>query len=313
MKSHQDNYQKLLDRYRRQISIVRQLSRRTETNLNLANRLFIADEKRNAIHQELKNAGILLGKTVGDVNIDILLLDDDLREYGLPEFKMIHLKTLAETALKKMIVRKVDFANDGLMNLVGEEIPDSDKLFIPFVNEESWHLYDYDQSFDKEPTALERRRRLKRLASDSKDVTMAQVELPETFHRHQQLIGALMNVANYEKVLNKIFTKRKEMSIAPRFMNETQIAKDWEHIVRDKIKEIFAYDLSTNESYEYLLRRYQDYCKDQKLNPEQLTTVNELIDQTIENYKEQKESTENKKYAEHDILPKQEGMRRRFK
>ncbi|PIR04059.1 MAG: hypothetical protein COV59_02650 [Candidatus Magasanikbacteria bacterium CG11_big_fil_rev_8_21_14_0_20_39_34] len=237
----QNQYDDLLKQYRKLMERVKALEEEGSGRDAIA----YIDSFRNSVHNELKAAGRKLGKGESAVNCEILASQENLDEYGLPEFHLIPIGTH-----KKSYVRA--FGDEQKIISVPE-----DAFVLPFLTEVSWRLYENSYGFfQKSPYMFELQNRMQEV-SEKLGVPCIELYLPETQHKGIRFVGLQVNADNWEQILSYLRTHRQESSIDAKFMDADRIAKDWEMIVRDMCIEIDEY-MRSEESHGYGITEDRD-------------------------------------------------------
>lgn len=295
----QSDYKQLLVEYRQTMSQLRGLRERVEKNPAMREQLWPTiqkvDQIKNDIHHRLKEMALRDGKPESEVNFDILLGDNSLDEYTLPEFTMTkvnaflsknkhaYLEVVTEAREEKQLafpdgkgVERVPDKNP--YDFAGND-PRLECAFIPFEQEISWHLYQNDPHYSKLPDSYERIRRAMCVAKEV-GVLLGSITIPETFHEGAKWFGILFPVSRYEEVVDYMQRNREDISIRPEFFDNEQIKEDWKEIVVEDIQRIVAQE-SAVESIDYLLNRYRNDINRMPISEEQKAAAGGLIDREI--------------------------------
>jgi hypothetical protein len=256
MDSNLVEYNRIIGLYRQVWAKIRSLQKRqAEKEVR-----FAEDKRRDALHKQLRVLAAKIGKTSQDVDIDILISEKDLSEYQIPEFRLLRIESsglvnpeiikldggnvLEPYRNKKTLIPKNELSATGL------------DLFIPFGEERSWHLFDQDVFFEREPDNLEKRRRALSVVGGNLGASFVEVSSSESFHNKIKLFGIAFSSKDFDILINYLSTNRAEISIAKEFLNPEQVRKDFKEIIENNVDYIAAYDNGEFESNEYLLKRY---------------------------------------------------------
>lgn len=224
--------------------------------------VLMLDKERNELHNRLKELAKTLGKTEGDVNIDILSKRNSLRDYNLPEFKLIRLEDLNEFSDRIIYEKEGEPKRETIAQRFGDE--PASEVFIPFGLTESWHMFDQKSFYQRKPETLEQQRKARLFEEENPNFGMyAEIEMPETFHQGIKLHGLLIKKESYDQVISRIAQKRERYSVLPQFLNKEQMEKDIKSIIEEDIEKIVHYGekAEKNGTYETpteLLKRYKE-------------------------------------------------------
>ncbi|MFH0857491.1 MAG: hypothetical protein V1848_01955 [Candidatus Magasanikbacteria bacterium] len=248
-------YQQKLGEYKKSWREIRTLERKGDVSLEY---IHVLDQERDAIHKELRVIAPRIGKNEGDVDLDILANEENLREYGLPEFSIKRISDYNKSnSINFNSGISVEFTDKDGKKHLGSELSGVD-VFIAFGVQPTWHLFDHQSFFQKFPDDLERRRRAKTIADGFSDVLELEIYDQESFHRGMNFFGIAIPNDKFEKVLAFMRENRKEISIDERYFDRTRLDEDFEVIVRQDMEEILAYEPGKHEDHKYLVERYLD-------------------------------------------------------
>jgi hypothetical protein len=272
----EQEYSLKIEDYKRKLQEVR----RAEKVMEDPGFIKFLDKERDDIHQELRELAPLIGKGPQDIIVDILVSDRDLSTYNLPEFKIMR----TAHALDKISTIKVfdtEVSRQDLSDI--EELPQEINTFIPFGEQDAWHLFDQEGYISRQPTELERRRRAARAVQLSAGkAKMVEVSSWKTFHNAVTLYGIACSAEDFEAVLSSMRNNRQEVSIDKRFFDQKQVRKDWEQILREDFEYILNRIPDQHESRTYLVRRLSDHLKSQGLAPELSEIINIYTEQALQ-------------------------------
>jgi hypothetical protein len=291
------------------------------------------DKERNKIHNELRNLARLLGKGTHEITLDILEHEGNLLEYNLPEFQVIntnasfdeinHVEILNESNELKRISPKYK-------NFRGNELPEDISVFIPFGQQEFWHLSDNFGFPVRQRNELELRRRINKIIKLAKDkgeenVKMIEIFNSETFHRGTLLYGIAFAPKSLGILLDVISDNRSEVSISGEYINKEQISKDAVKIIKEDIDKLLSEEPGEYESYEYLVERYKEMVlgsNSMNISEKESSEIEEVFKEAKEKaiYLDQKKELNRElrkgdeladEYEDEMNLPQKESMRRR--
>jgi|GEM_PF-5451888 len=249
-------YEKKLGEYKRSWREIRDLERKGDASEKLIHAL---DQKRDDIHKELRAIALEIGKNEGDVDLDILANEENLREYGLPEFSIKRISDYKKSnpinTNSGITLQYTDKEGNIHFPRTIDEVSDTD-VFIAFGVEPTWHLFDNQGFFQKFPDDLERRRRAKTIADEFPDVLELEIYDQESFHRGLNFFGIAIPNSKFEKVLAFMREHRKEISISEKYFDQKEFAEDFETIVRQDMEEILVYEPGKHDDHKYLVQRY---------------------------------------------------------
>lgn len=312
-----EKYNNYLIRYRKLLQQVRNLDSRAGVNIRLKNKLLVLDAKRDALHIEMKKFAASIGKTSEDVDLDILLGDNGLKEFKMPEFKISKIQSLLEN-IRKATISELEYDTDNEDFSKKQKLEKDfyqDYLFIPFIEEQSWHLYKEEPSFDIMPDGLEKRRRLNYLKEKFPEIVVAEIFLPETFHRKTRIYGAIFHKKQFERLVHFLVENRSKVSIDKENFNKEILFEDWKKILKLKIKEILNCKLNEGESYSNLLKRFKENINYLDLSDEYKNIAHKILDDEIEMERVNREVNQELKgygdYPEYENLPKRESFSRK--
>ncbi|GEM_PF-6713095 len=250
-------YQDLLDDYRSKLSELRKAERRRED----ATFIRFIDAERDAVHRELRKVGALLGKSAEEIALDLLVSEKDLSEYNLSEFKILHTKNALDqitwvreidqygATISKYKSSQVDIYDNS------EWLPQGVMAFIPFGQQENFHLFDDDDYVCRDSEELERRRRLFRLINLAGGIPI-EVHSQKTYHQAVTLFGIGYAPENLEYLFRIMREHQSDISINPQFFSKEQIREDFHTIINEDLEHIFSYAKDTEENV-HLIERFK--------------------------------------------------------
>lgn len=215
-----DEYKSLIIQYRRKMQELRKAERKHE-DFSI---LHFIDKERNEIHNKLRELAPKLDKSASDITVDILESDKDLSEYQIPEFKIVR-TTNTFDRISWICVN--ENGKHGPWNREVENTIKSATVFIPFGQQEFYHLFDAMGSPMREADELERRRRLEKLVKIL-PVESFNVDIysSETYHRGTLLYGLAFHPHDIDRVLAIMREHKAEISIDHSYFNAEQIEED---------------------------------------------------------------------------------------
>ncbi len=305
-------YHHLLEKYRIEMERIKTL----ESEKQSADVITYFDSYRSTIHDQLKAIGHRLGKIPAIVNLEILSVQDNLEEKGLPEFYLLPLEQASDI--------HVSVLSPGNNVDTEKNFPE---MIIPFLAETSWHLFDERLFFDRTPYTKEQRRRLK-IVAEGLGLPIIESHLINTFHNGARFTGIGFTGTDSDRIFSYLLTHRSECSLDPRYMDESTIEQDWEDTIIEVCQEIDEYMRDyepVRENRTYLIDRWLEnlpYTGDIPFfNPERLKKTKEIA---LEKMREYNISFEVKKENEkidseadmsdpYEGYPKHEGMGKRHK
>lgn len=247
MKNSLDEYQDLVGQYRERLSELRKAEKNGESN----DLILFMDKERNEIHNKLRSIAPQIGKTSQDITLDILKSDDNLTEYGLPEFKTMR---TSEAFQDPATLVRVD-------NKAWPKSQDNKEfeVFIPFGEQEAWRLFDSEDFIFRQPDETERRRRIQKLQDMSHgDVHLVEIRSDRTFHQATILYGAGFSVEKLNKILSLMHEHHAEISIDRKNFNGDQIREDFVATATKDLEYILQRKLDETETRLYLVNRLND-------------------------------------------------------
>ncbi len=254
MSNDQQTYEELLYDYRK----TWKEERRADLHADRAQRQFYFVE-RNRIHERLREVAARMGKSPADITIDLLASEDNLKEYNLPEFRMLRTRDAFEEAAELSVALEDGKKDVGSTKLASEKYA----VFIPFGQREFWHLFDHESYAFHRPDDIERHRRARRVAELTDGMArVADLHSSETFHRATTLFGIVCSSKDAEHVLQKMEKYRSEISIDAQFMDEARVRADFTKNLQKDIDYIFGKEHGPHEDSQYLVRRLLEYVRD---------------------------------------------------
>jgi len=320
MESLEQTYYSLIDHYRSVWNEARKADRNRESGL-VMNYL---DRERDQIHDKIRQLAPQIGKTEADIALDILESERELSKYQLPEFKVLRTNRVLE---KKAEISYKDL-NGNKIYIFQKETPKEIAAFIPFGQQEFWHLFDEEGYTLRQPDEKERRRRIARLVELMKGQVFAvEIFSSETFHRATTLFGVACSPDLLEKLFTVMREHRQEISIERRFFNADIVRDDFKEMLQEDINYIMSRKPSQQETKVYLIDRLADFIKNDSKLPadilaEAQTTLLEARRCAVRQEHEEKMENEGeksvrdldeaeKKFPHETNLPKKESFRRR--
>lgn len=291
-----DEYNNLIFQYRRKMRELQKAERKHE---DFSIILFI-DKERNAIHNQLRELAPKLGKTASDITIDILESDKDLSEYQMPEFKLVRTKNAFKT------IHWILASEHGKKIAWNRELQDRIKnttIFIPFGQQEYYHLFDATGYPMRQPEEFECRRRLDRLASLIPFESYAvDIYSAETFHRGTLLYGLAFSPENIDKALSIMGEHKSEISIDKRHFDPVQIEQDVVAMAEDDISYVLQQGPGEYETIPWLLKRLRDSWRSElKLPAHTEKIIAEIFDSAIHKEELEYERQEVEEAVENDL------------
>lgn len=277
-------YSNLLDRYRELLANIDKNTKRGGLDTQELTRI---DTERKRLHQLLRQKAGQIGKSAQDVDVDILMLEGNLKEHLLPEFSITRTdnKKWSENAgLVSMTTNENEDAlhphQDSAKIKYVNPKTDNSKVFIPFGEEDLWHLFDGETFTQRAPDNLERRRRALKAARDN-GVYFLEVNDTKTFHRGKTLFGIAFPSEDFDRIVNYLYTHREETSILPEYIDHDLVEKDYAAIVEDDVRIVESYVAKQQHKYpqqmeEYLQKYVAFNLRFQQLDPE----LRKILEQT---------------------------------
>lgn len=252
-----ETYNRLIGDYRRKLREVRDAEKGGE------NRSWIEflDKERDDIHNELRRLGVEIGKSSQDITLDILQSEKDLAQYKLPEFKILR----TSKAMDKITWVSVIDGEGGSRQIFtsADEYPEKISAFIPFGEQESWHLFDSENYSSRQPDEKERRRRIAKVISLMKGrVRAVEIYSGETFHRGTTLFGVACSSNDVEPLLTVMRNHRSEISIDKKFFDAQRIDEDVRDMAKEDLENILQREPDEYESRSYLIERLGKHLVD---------------------------------------------------
>jgi len=157
----QKEYDDLISQYQSKMQELRVAEKRRRDQ----NVILFLDKERNAIHNKLRKLGLSIGKSSQDIMLDILASEGDLSEYQLPEFKVLRTAYAMDKIDLIFVVDENGNEKDTVSSqaLLYRDLPKHLESFIPFGEQENWHLFDCEGYTFHFPDEEERKNRMNRL------------------------------------------------------------------------------------------------------------------------------------------------------
>lgn len=313
-----DEYNGLIIQYRRKMQELRKAERKHE---DFSIILFI-DKERNAIHNQLRDLAPKLGKTSSDITIDILESDKDLSEYQIPEFKIVRTKNTFER------IQWVCVNEGGKQGSWNKEMQDKilTTVFIPFGQQEFYHLFDEMGYPLRQAEELEYRRRLEKLIKIL-PVESFSVDIysDKTFHQGTLLYGLAFHSEDFDRVLAIMREQRAEISIDKSYFKSEQLEEDALSMAIEDVEYIKKHGPGAQETLPWLLKKLErEWNHFFKFPGNSKKVVNDFFDSEIyeseKEYERQKVERESESeigatgldYPKEMAMPKTESMKRRL-
>ncbi|PIR76807.1 MAG: hypothetical protein COU32_00140 [Candidatus Magasanikbacteria bacterium CG10_big_fil_rev_8_21_14_0_10_42_10] len=304
----QEEYDDLISQYQIKLQELRVAERRRRDQSII---LFL-DKERNAIHNKLRKLGLSIGKSSQDIMLDILASEGDLSEYQLPEFKVLR----TARAMNKIDLIFVMDDKGGpketitYQALSHYELPKHLESFIPFGEQENWHLFDNQGYTFHSPDEEERKTRMHRLI-DMSSGSLQEVEIIsyDSFHNATTLFGVACSADDLEKIFSIIREHRTEISISRDFFDNEKIKEDFLRILEKDLNYILERDLDEHETYGYLVKRLKEYViHNVPMDAKMAEKVNDLFESYIEKavYIDRKKEVDIETSAEMDLIDETE-------
>jgi hypothetical protein len=282
-------YERELNNYKRKWKEIRDLQKKGRTSNKLIHHL---DIERNKIHRELRRLAVQIEKTSQDVDLDILINEKSLAEYGLNEFYIENKSTINTSDPALFSVLEYYVFEDNKRRIATKVEIDEMEVIIPFGIEEGWHLFDHDLFTTRLPDNTERRRRAKKVSEGHiEGVKYCEIYDSETFHRGKNFFGIAFPQKMLHKVLLFMREHRNDISIEKDRFDENILISDFREIVKEDIEFILEYEPGEQESHEYLLERYRrtlqnHYLKGKKME-QYVDFLNKEVFKVLEIIKEE--------------------------
>lgn len=242
-----EEYEGLIAQYRRKLFELRKAEKKGEASSIL---LFI-DKERDDIHKKLRKIASEIGLSSQDITLDILVSEKDLSEHGLPEFK-----TVRTDMAMDVITRIMVDGDKKISSPRSEKIPKNIAAFIPFGQQEAWHLFDYEEYISRQPDELERRRRVDRVVKLSEGYAHAvEIVSNHSYHNATILFGVGFPAEKLEKTLGLLYENRAEVSIDKEFFDKEQINRDFLSMIKEDLDFIIDRKPDDSETRTYLVDR----------------------------------------------------------
>ncbi len=270
-------YQKLLEEYLDLWREVRKAEQEGDAGFTR-----MLDEERHAKHVELLEVGMRMGRGYDEVMFDILAREGNLKEYGLPECKIMRAGEVFPQITQLIIGDNGEeemyfgaFQREW-MQAVGQ------RVFIPFGVRKGWHLFDYQEFIQRDPGDKERVRRAYKVIQNSEGkAKFTSVISSRSFHNEVEIFGITCLPSEMERIFTYMRMHKHEVVPSEKFFAEEQLLKDWKEIIKEDIEKIYAYRGNTWETPEYVLNRLLDVYKG-RLRHQFLSITKEIFAKEIE-------------------------------
>jgi|GEM_PF-2264509 len=246
-----EQYKQLVRQYVEKMKELRKAERKREDDSIV---LFI-DRERNEIHNQLRKLAPSIGKSAGDIYLDILFHEKSLQEYQLPEFSITRAgDVFIDVGDHNLFLLDGDNKEELIKGRRKKEL--LSKAFIPFGSYEWWHLSEEYGFPKREIWELENRRRLKKLVELS-DGHVQNVELfsGRSFHTGTSIYGALFDSEDIHKILAIISEYKQEISIDHHFYNKEVVQKDVLELAKKDIEDVLSKYPADDEDRPMLIER----------------------------------------------------------
>lgn len=249
--SYIDEYNSLISQYREKTSEVRRAERKEEDRTVI----FFLDKERDEIHNKLRELGKLIGKTSQDILLDILVSEKKLEEYHLPEFKV--LRTInAMDAFDYIAVSK----NNGeeVIYQKKDSLPKDFEFFIPFGEQEAYHLFDWEQFlFSPVDTAERKRRRDILIQYTDRKMVPIEIYSSHSYHNGTQLYGLAFSSEDFDQIVRIMKEHQSEISIDRSYFSEAELRDDFREYIEGVVEYILERPLDECETRAYLVETLQ--------------------------------------------------------
>lgn len=270
-----EEYDGLIEKYRQKMQELRKAERKHEPD-DVIN--FI-DKEKNLIHKQLRAIAPKIRKTAEDISLDILSSERNLSEYQLPEFKVVR----TNDAMPE--ITNI-FQQDENREYIPFRKEEKERIFkttafIPFGQQELWHLSDEEGYPMRQPTELECRRRIAKLtALMNNQITPVEIYSYQSFHTGTILFGVAFDPAILDQLLATMYEHRPEISIDKQFFNKKQIEDDMLQMIKEDIEHVLDMEPSLNERKEYILERLKsEWRRNLNFSTELIEKTNNIFEQ----------------------------------
>lgn len=203
---------------------------------------FRLDNEKNRMHSHLKRIGGELGKSQSEVFSDIMGMEGDLSDYGLPEFKVINHEGMQQSLGRGSFEGEIGVEED--IEIEGEiakyMVRDlgKNKVAIIFTREDfvglvppNPHRKGYERSmFRGIPMHLsgieEIKRRVVRFANDNDLPVFMDDFFSHNFSSHTY--GVVVDKENFDRMVSRIRDNRERYGIRPEDLDQEIVERDWE-------------------------------------------------------------------------------------
>lgn len=260
----EDFYESALKRYRKFVSFVDEATR---NNPGAAGNETL-DRERRTLHEQIFQIALDIGKAGNEVFVDLLELQRNLQEYGLPEFRVI---SGAEGSPEYADIG--DDVNEGeryLGEIAGiADVPlvsqtKKDQVCIAFVDRYETAVRDRD-SIDMTSTRgflvpMERRgdqERLRRAARFAKYINMPLTNIGFFSHEYVHSTYALVvEVQDLDRVASALRDQREEFGIRAEDLDPKMVEQDWRDY-QQEVSDLFDHGLDPEFRKRFYEHRYQ--------------------------------------------------------
>ena len=303
----QKEYDDLISQYQTKMRELRVAEKRRRDRSVI---LFL-DRERDVIHNKLRKLGLQIGKDSQDIMLDILASDNDLSEYQLPEFRALR----TNKAMEKIdFVFLLDDSGNIQKRFRGNDLyykhifPADLGVFIPFGEQENWHLFDCEGYTFHFPDEEERKNRMNRLIAMAGGALQSiEIISYTSFHNATTLFGVACSVENLERVFAVMREHRLEVSISKDFFDKEKINENFFKMLEKDLNYILERELDNYETHKNLVIRLKEYIVWKiPMDSELAKKVNDFF----EDYVEKAKYVDTKERVDKEIAPEMELLER---